>query len=78
MISENIIQTTQDLGKAIRQEREAQGYTQAKLAALCGVGTRFISDLENGKTTLQTGKMLRVLQGMGLSLHVKRREFGRG
>lgn len=33
-----------------------------------GTGLRFIIDLERGKPSCQTGKMLLVLQALGLSL----------
>lgn len=35
-----------------------------------GTGLRFIIDLEKGKPTCQTGKMLHVLQALGLDLTV--------
>jgi HTH-type transcriptional regulator / antitoxin HipB len=36
-----------------------------------GTGLRFIIDLEKGKPTCQTGKMLEVLQALGLDLAVR-------
>ena len=55
--------------------RRAQGITQADLAGLCGVGTRFISDLENGKSTIALGKALQVMQGLGMELYLKPRSW---
>ncbi|MFV1984607.1 MAG: helix-turn-helix domain-containing protein, partial [Thiohalomonadales bacterium] len=60
----NILSPTK-LGQAVRTKRKADGLTQAKAAALCGVGVRFISDLENGKSTIELGKALSVLAGLG-------------
>lgn len=60
------IDTIADLGRFVRDRRRRDGLTQAETAALCGVGTRFISDLENGKPTVELGKVLRVLKGLGL------------
>jgi len=57
-----------DLGEVVRQVRKAQGATQAEFASLCGVGVRFISDLENGKPTMELGKVLQVLKCLGLEL----------
>ncbi len=37
----------------------------------CGTGLRFIVDLEKGKPTCQTGKMLQILQALGLDLAVR-------
>lgn len=67
------IMTPQALGFAVRAYRRAQGITQADLAGLCGVGTRFISDLENGKSTIAMGKALHVMQGLGMELTLKPR-----
>lgn len=37
------------LGQAIRARRKELGYSQQEMAEYCGCGTRFVSDLENGK-----------------------------
>lgn len=47
------------LGQAIRARRKELGYSQQEMADYCGCGTRFISDLENGKETIQFGKASR-------------------
>ena len=54
-----------ELGRIVRQERKAQGLRQDELAAACGVGVRFIVDLEAGKPTLQLEKALLVLRTLG-------------
>lgn len=54
------ILTVKDLSKLIREKRLKLGMTQAYASALCNVGTRFLSELENGKPTLQIDKVLRV------------------
>ncbi|MDP3543118.1 MAG: helix-turn-helix transcriptional regulator [Elusimicrobiota bacterium] len=64
-----------DIGRAVLEARKRAGLKQAQAAALCGVGTRFLSDLENGKPTLHLGKVLQVLQGFGLRLIIQRKEF---
>ncbi len=63
----------ESLGDVVRQQRKSQGATQVEFAALCGVGVRFISDLENGKATIEVGKVLQVLNSLGLELHVQQR-----
>jgi len=40
--------------------------TQADLALTSGTGLRFIIDLEKGKPTCQIGKVLSVLQTLGI------------
>lgn len=58
------------LGQWVRNERKAQGLTQVQAAGLCGVGVRFMHDLERGKATLHLGKVLDVLQTLGLRLAI--------
>ena len=67
--------TVADIGAAIRKKRREDGLTLADAAALCGVGYRFLSDLENGKATVQMGKVLQVLTALGLDLHIASREW---
>ena len=40
---------------------------------MAGVGVRFLSELERGKSTLQLGLVIEVLQLFGLELHVQSR-----
>ena len=44
--------------------------TQQDLAELAGVGTRFVSDLERGKSTLRLDRANRVLAVFGKALGV--------
>jgi y4mF family transcriptional regulator len=61
-----MIESPADLGRVVRARRKAEGFTQSRAAALCGVGTRFLSELERGKATAELGKVLRVLRGFGI------------
>ncbi|MCK4607929.1 MAG: helix-turn-helix transcriptional regulator [Gammaproteobacteria bacterium] len=54
------------LGKLIRQTRKSLGVTQRDLAFTSGTGLRFIIELEKGKATCQMGKVLQVLQTLGI------------
>ncbi len=56
------------LGKAIRQHRKFMGLTQQDAAGLCGVGERFLSELERGKESASLGKALQVIKRLGLRL----------
>jgi len=60
--------SVKDIGKAIREARTAMKLRQAEAALLCGVGVRFLSDLERGKETARLGPTLKVIQGLGLAL----------
>jgi HTH-type transcriptional regulator / antitoxin HipB len=64
------ILSMEDLALIVRQKRKQDKLTQADFAAICGVGTRFISDLENGKSTVEFGKVLQVIKALGLALTV--------
>jgi len=69
------IYSSEDIGKLVRIYRKEQSVTQAELAALCAVGVRFISNLENGKATLELGKVLHVLKCLGLEVAVTPRNW---
>ena len=62
------VSSVKDLGRAVREARIAMKLRQAEAALLCGVGVRFLSDLERGKETARLGPMLRVINGLGLAL----------
>jgi y4mF family transcriptional regulator len=67
------IQDMQSLGQAIRDRRRELGYTQAFLASYAGVSASFLSELENGKETVQINKMMDVLSLLGMDIYVVRR-----
>jgi len=64
-----------ELGRIVRKHRRAQALRQAELASIAGVGVRFISDLENGKQSLELGRVIKVLETIGLHLDVHKRSF---
>ena len=72
MLSE--IASAKDLGAAIRKARESMGLRQAAAALLCGVGVRYMSDLERGKDTVRLGPALKVIAGLGLALTIDRKK----
>lgn len=53
-------------GKAIRERRQELGYTQAFLSEFSGYSVSFISDLENGKPTIELGRAIRLATLLGL------------
>jgi transcriptional regulator with XRE-family HTH domain len=57
-----------EIGRLVRQARKTQGFTQKEAAGYLNVGVRFLSDLENGKPTSQTGKVIEVLGQLGYEL----------
>jgi y4mF family transcriptional regulator len=75
LLPDGNILSVADFGALVRSQRLKQGITQADLASLSGVGTRFISDLENGKLTIALGKALQVAHGLGLEIQVTPRRW---
>lgn len=62
------------LGNVLRQARKEQGLTQQDFADIVGVGVRFLSELERGKTTAEIGLVLEVLRDSGFELVLRRRD----
>ena len=52
----------------VRESRKRLGVTQKDLALTSGTGLRFVIDLEKGKETCQIGKVLTVLQTLGIKI----------
>ena len=63
-------QSAAEIGKLVQSERKRQGVTQLQLAGMAGTGIRLISDIENGKDTVQVQKLLKVLHTLGLGVFV--------
>jgi HTH-type transcriptional regulator / antitoxin HipB len=57
-----------DIGNITRKIRTTLGVTQQSLALTSGTGSRFIIDLEKGKETCELGKVLTVLQTLGIKI----------
>ena len=68
-----IISTSKDLGSLIKEKRKMLGMSQKEAAAIIGVGVRFLSELENGKPTLEIDKALSVARFFGIDLEAKSR-----
>lgn len=57
-----------NIGDLFKERRKRIGLTQAQAARRCSVGTRFVSELENGKPTLRMDKVVQALRAFGLEL----------
>lgn len=64
------VTTPAEIGLLIRHKRKEVGALQETTAALSNVGTTFLSHLENGKETVELGKVLQVLKALGLDLYI--------
>jgi len=63
----------ESIGALLRDKRKQMKITQKDAAGLCNVGTRFISDLENGKPTMHFDKTLKVLRSFGFIIGMRER-----
>lgn len=62
--------TTQSIGDVIKKTRKGMHITQKHLALTSGTGLRFIIELEQGKSTCQLGKVLTVLNTLGITVQL--------
>lgn len=67
------ISSAKDVGQIVVTHRKAQALTQADLAGLGQTGIRFISDLENGKGSVQFDKVMHILDLLGLDVVIVER-----
>lgn len=64
------IRTAEDLGRLIRDQRKRQGLRQTDLAAIIGASHVFVGDVEKGRPSVQLGRVLRLLDELGLELRL--------
>lgn len=57
-----------EAGIAIRTLRKRAGIRIDDFAITAGVSKQFMTDLENGKATVQMGKVLQLLQRLGIKV----------
>ena len=70
-IQENARMTTmKEIGAFIAKTRKEQGVSQLELSQAADTGRRFIVELEGGKDTIRAGKLLRVLDALGVDINL--------
>ncbi len=62
------INSMRDLAATARGRRQDLGLSQAELAAKAGVSREWINAFEGGKTSVEFGLVIRVLDALGLGL----------
>ena len=62
------------LGREIRKRRKTIGYTQKYIADFTGFSISFISDIERGKPTAEIGKVLYLINVLGMDVELNARE----
>ena len=67
------ITDAKSFGTALRKRRKELGYTQSYISEFTGFSVSFLSDLENGKSTAELGKVLYLASILGLDLTMEAR-----
>jgi len=66
-----ILTSVETFGLVVKERRKQLGYTQAYISEVTGISTSFISDLENGKKTVELGKAIFIANLLGLDIEMK-------
>jgi len=74
MYMKSIITDVSQIGLLIKEERKRQKILQQDLADVSGVSWHFLSNLENGKTTVELKKVMLVLNALGIDMELTTRE----
>lgn len=62
--------TMKEIGAFVAKTRKEQGVSQLELSQAADTGRRFIVELEGGKDTIRAGKLLRVLDALGVDINL--------
>jgi len=64
------INNTRQLGVIAKKVRKKQSLDQSSLGLLSGNGITFVSNFENGKETVEIGRVFRLLETLGIEVHL--------
>lgn len=67
------IYDTKAFGEMIRKRRKKLGYTQQYVCERSGISASFISDLENGKPTIEMEKAIFLANLLGIDVELSER-----
>ncbi|MCR5102233.1 MAG: helix-turn-helix domain-containing protein, partial [Butyrivibrio sp.] len=62
--------STSEFGSVVKNRRKQLGYTQKYISEFTGLSISFISDLENGKSTIEIGKAFELAKLLGLDIEL--------
>lgn len=66
------IKTAETLGQLVQDQRKQRGWSQTQLAEKVGVSRLWISQLENGKESVEFGLVLKTIRALDLLLDVSK------
>lgn len=69
----SVVRSAADIGRIVREQRQASSLRQVDLAGIGNTGNRLIVDIEKGKPTAQLQKALDLLDLLGLELVVRQK-----
>ena len=67
------INSSKEFGEFLRARRKELRYTQSYLSELTGLSISFISDVENGKKTVELNRSIDLLSMLGVDLMLEKR-----
>ena len=67
------INNAKAFGEMIKLKRKKLGYTQKYICEISGISASYISDLENGKSTIELGKAIYLANLLGIDVELKER-----
>lgn len=70
------VRSSRALGAVVRARRLEIGLSQTSLASRADVSRQWLSFVESGKPTVELGRVLQVLEALGLDLRVHRASAG--
>jgi hypothetical protein len=70
-MKERVVHNPRELGNVAGEARSELGLRQSDLHAYTKLNPRFIGEVEHGKETAQLGKVMTMLEGMGLEMVIR-------
>ena len=74
--SKGVIMAFSQIAGTVQRRRKALGLTQLELADLANVSERLIRDVETGRLTIKTDKLLSILEALGLEIRIHKTNSG--
>ena len=69
------VYNAEGLGQAIRHFREEAGLTQAELAEQVGVHRSYLAEMEAGKVTEHTRRLVGLLKALGVRMVIRQADW---
>ncbi len=67
------VNESREFGELIKARRKKLGYTQKYICEVSGISASYISDLENGKATVELGKAIFLANLLGIDVELNER-----